>query len=99
MTDSKGNRVGPHPSFIKVAQPYIFEDDIQKSISATGVSPSKEDSIRLLGVAWIDNVRRALQLYVFYENYLYTLITYIPSGMSAQSKLSLLPWSTITSSA
>ncbi|KAH0565352.1 hypothetical protein GP486_001253 [Trichoglossum hirsutum] len=32
-------------------------------MAATGVSEAKEDSMRLQGIAWIDNVRKALQLY------------------------------------
>ncbi|KAI9765343.1 MAG: RNA polymerase II C-terminal domain kinase beta subunit [Geoglossum simile] len=31
-------------------------------MAATGVSEAKEDSMRLLGISWIDNVRKALQL-------------------------------------
>ena len=56
-------RVGPEPSVIQVAKPYIFEKTIQVCTTANGVNEVKEDSFRLQGVAWIDNVRRALQLY------------------------------------
>ncbi|KAK4692352.1 CTD kinase subunit beta, partial [Lecanoromycetidae sp. Uapishka_2] len=60
MIDPK--RVGPHPSYIEIAQPYIFQSTIQKSLAAAGMSEGKDDSIRLQGVAWIDSVRKALQL-------------------------------------
>ncbi|PGH15513.1 hypothetical protein AJ80_05530 [Polytolypa hystricis UAMH7299] len=53
---------GPHPSFIQVAKPYVFEKSVQECFTATGVNPSREDSVRLQGVTWIDNVRKALRL-------------------------------------
>jgi hypothetical protein len=55
---------GPHPSYIQVAKPFIFEQKVQGQIIATGANPAREDSIRLQGVQWIDEVRRALQLSV-----------------------------------
>ena len=58
--------VGPHPSYIQVAKPYIFEKYLQDAMTATGVTEAKEDTNRLQGIQWIDNVRRALQLYVTY---------------------------------
>ncbi len=54
--------VGPHPSFIQVAKPYVFEQKLQECMSAIGVTEAKEDTLRLQGVTWIDNVRKALQL-------------------------------------
>lgn len=54
--------VGPHPSFIQVAKPYVFEQKLQDCMTAIGVTEAKEDTIRLQGVTWIDNVRKALQL-------------------------------------
>ncbi|KAL4885968.1 cyclin-like protein [Aspergillus karnatakaensis] len=51
-----------HPSFIQVAKPYIFEQTIQKCMTAMDVDPRREESLRLQGVTWIDNVRRALNL-------------------------------------
>jgi len=56
--------VGPHPSFIEVGKPYIFQHQIQTALAAIGMDEVREDSVRLQGVAWIDNVRRALRLYV-----------------------------------
>lgn len=55
----------PHPSFIQVAKPYVFEQTIQDCIAALGVDPLREEGLRLQGVAWIDSVRRALHLYVW----------------------------------
>lgn len=54
--------VGPDPSLIQVAKPYVFEKTIGESMTAIGSNEVKEDSFRLQGVAWIENVRRALQL-------------------------------------
>ena len=56
------NGVGPHPSFIQVANPYIFQQQIQSALDALGATEHKEDSIRLQGVHYIDSVRKALQL-------------------------------------
>ncbi|KZF23369.1 cyclin-like protein [Xylona heveae TC161] len=55
-------RPGPHPSFIQVAKPYMFEQEIEGCMRATGVNEAKEDTLRLQGVAWIDSVRKTLQL-------------------------------------
>ena len=54
--------IGPHPSFIEVAKPFIFEQRVQGCMNAIGMTEAKEDAIRLQGVAWIDTVRRSLQL-------------------------------------
>ena len=53
---------GPHPSFIQVAKPFVFEHKIRECLKTIGVNEIKEDQIRLQGVGWIDNVRKALQL-------------------------------------
>lgn len=53
---------GPHPSFVEVAKPYVFQQQLQKCMTAIDATEAKEDNIRLQGVTWIDNVRRALQL-------------------------------------
>ena len=54
--------VGPHPSHIEIAKPYIFQHTITACLDAAGVTEAKDDSIRLQGVAWIDSVRKALLL-------------------------------------
>ncbi|KAL2825481.1 Fructosamine kinase-domain-containing protein [Aspergillus cavernicola] len=51
-----------HPSFLQVAKPYIFEQTIQKCMAAMEVNTLREENLRLQGVTWIDNVRRALNL-------------------------------------
>ncbi|RFU30559.1 hypothetical protein B7463_g5764, partial [Scytalidium lignicola] len=53
---------GPHPSYIQVAKPYIFQQQLQGQLVAIGTSPPREDSYRLQGVQWINEVRIALQL-------------------------------------
>lgn len=60
--DRNGPRIGPHPSYIEVAKPYILQTLIQKCLSDLSMSDAKEDSVRLQGVSYIDSVRRALQL-------------------------------------
>ncbi|OBT78935.1 hypothetical protein VF21_02841 [Pseudogymnoascus sp. 05NY08] len=55
-------KLGPHPSYIQVAKPFVFEQKIQGQIIATGANPQREDTFRLQGVQWIDDTRRALQL-------------------------------------
>ena len=60
----ENDHVGPHPSFIQIAQPYVFERTIRECMNAAGITEQKEDSIRLQGVAWIDSVRKALHLCV-----------------------------------
>ena len=53
---------GPHPSFIQLAKPYVFEQSLQQCMTDIGATEAKEDTIRLQGVTWIDSVRKALQL-------------------------------------
>ena len=59
---------GSLSSFIQVAKPFIFEKTIQECFAATGADPIREDSNRLQGVTWIDNVRKSLQLYEVLSN-------------------------------
>jgi CTD kinase subunit beta len=54
--------VGPHPSYIEVAKPYIFDQKLQKFLSVVNTDVLKENTVRIQGVGWIDNVRRAMQL-------------------------------------
>ena len=55
---------GPDPSIIQVAKPYVFEKTIESCLKASGVPEQREEMARLQGVAWIDSVRKALQLLV-----------------------------------
>lgn len=56
---------GPHPSFIEVAKPFVFEKKLHECMIAIGMNEAKEDALRLQGVTWLENVRRSLQLSVF----------------------------------
>jgi hypothetical protein len=53
---------GPHPSFIQVAKPFVFQQQLQGQLVAIGTNPTREDTFRLQGVQWINDVRTALQL-------------------------------------
>lgn len=57
--------VGPHPSHIQVAKPFLFQQQLQSQLVAIGTNPTREDIVRLHGVQWINEVRTALQLYVW----------------------------------
>ncbi|EXJ54688.1 hypothetical protein A1O7_10029 [Cladophialophora yegresii CBS 114405] len=59
---SAPKRPGSLPNFVQVAKSYVFEQEIQDRLRQNGVSQAREDNIRLAGVQWIDNVRRALKL-------------------------------------
>lgn len=61
---------GPMPSHIQVAKPYVFHQAIEACLADLGVLQAGEDRIRLAGVQWIDNVRKALKLYVVGSRYL-----------------------------
>ncbi|KAF2837165.1 cyclin-like protein [Patellaria atrata CBS 101060] len=61
-TQTDQDLIGPHPSFIEVAKPYIFQQRIQDCLFAIGMTEAKDDNVRLQGVAWIDNVRKSMQL-------------------------------------
>lgn len=55
---------GPTRSHIQVAKPYVFQQAIEGCLHELGVAQAREDNIRLAGVQWIENVRKALKLYV-----------------------------------
>ncbi|KAL8713822.1 MAG: hypothetical protein Q9225_006698 [Loekoesia sp. 1 TL-2023] len=54
---------GPHPSYIQIAKPYIFESKIQECLLLAGVTETRDDSIRLQAVAWIDSDAAAAALF------------------------------------
>ena len=69
VADTKGTPdeplpVGPHPGIVSVPAQYVFEQNIRQMQKAAGSDPNREDTYRLQGVQMIDNVRRALNLYV-----------------------------------
>ena len=53
---------GPHPSYIQIAKPYLFDLKIKECLLLAGVTEARDDNVRLQGVAWIDSVRKALHL-------------------------------------
>jgi len=61
--DEYDKTIGPHPSFIEVAKPYIFEQKLQEFMLNVGLVEAKEDTLRSQGVSWIDSVRKTMQLY------------------------------------
>lgn len=64
LPSSNGISHGPMPSHIQVAKPYVFHQAIEGCFNDLGVTQDREDKIRLAGVRWIDETRRALKLYV-----------------------------------
>lgn len=59
---SAPKRPGQLQNHVQIARSYVFEQEIQSRLRENGVSQAREDNIRLAGVQWIDNVRRALKL-------------------------------------
>jgi len=64
VPSSNGISHGPMQSHIQVAKPYVFHQAIEGCLNDLGVAQAREDNIRLAGVRWIDDTRRALKLYV-----------------------------------
>ncbi|KAM3423568.1 hypothetical protein BST61_g994 [Cercospora zeina] len=69
MSNGEAKIVGPHPSTIRVSASYITQAAIDKRLTSEGLdaqerglAEAREDTVRLQGVTWLDNVRRALQL-------------------------------------
>ncbi|KAL8990086.1 MAG: hypothetical protein Q9177_001172 [Variospora cf. flavescens] len=56
---------GPHPSYIQIAKPYIFESKIQECLLVAGVTETRDDSIRLQAVTWMDSVKDAAAAALF----------------------------------
>lgn len=69
LSNGEAKAVGPPPSTIRVAAPFCTQSAIEKHLQPASLDPqerslaeAREDSVRLQGVTWLDNVRRALQL-------------------------------------
>ncbi|KAK3669788.1 RNA polymerase II C-terminal domain kinase beta subunit, partial [Recurvomyces mirabilis] len=70
MSNGEAKPVGPHPSTIRVAPRFMSQAAIDKKLNPPNaldvqersLAEAREDNIRLQGVTWLDNVRRALQL-------------------------------------
>ena len=95
-TSTEPRHVGPHPSFVKVAQPFITEQKLREYMANTGVTEAKEDSMRLQGVSWIDGVRKKLLLYLFTSPNCGLFQLMFSTG---QRRLSIRPWCITISSA
>ncbi|KAF1992409.1 cyclin-like protein [Aulographum hederae CBS 113979] len=54
--------VGPHPSFIEVRKPYIFEHQLRHAMDAIGMTEAKDTLLRLQGIDYINEVRLALNM-------------------------------------
>ena len=73
LSNGEAKHIGPHPSTIRVSAPYLSQNAVEKKlqppaaqahfdVQERSIAEAREDSMRLQGCAWIDNVRRALQL-------------------------------------
>ncbi|KAK4554040.1 RNA polymerase II C-terminal domain kinase beta subunit [Recurvomyces mirabilis] len=70
MSNGEAKPTGPHPSTIRVAPRFMSQAAIDKKLNPPNaldvqersLAEAREDNIRLQGVTWLDNVRRALQL-------------------------------------
>lgn len=63
------NYIGPHPGVVALPLRYMSQEKIDTILysrcadePARVVEEAKEDSVRLKGIAWIDQVRRAMQM-------------------------------------
>ncbi|CZT03808.1 related to CTK2 Carboxy-terminal domain (CTD) kinase, beta subunit [Rhynchosporium agropyri] len=56
------NPTGPPLSQINVSQVFLFQQQLQNQMMVIGSNPTREDTYRLQGVQWINDVRTALQL-------------------------------------
>ncbi|RMZ89754.1 hypothetical protein DV736_g3000, partial [Chaetothyriales sp. CBS 134916] len=56
------DRVRRLPNYVQVADAYIFQQTIDERLKRVGVTQAREDSMRIAGVQYIDQVRRALKL-------------------------------------
>ena len=72
-SNGEAKPIGPHPSTIRVSARYMSQAAVEKRLQQPAqngeldhqersVAEAREDSMRLQGVTWIDNVRRSLQL-------------------------------------
>ncbi|KAK3075378.1 RNA polymerase II C-terminal domain kinase beta subunit [Teratosphaeriaceae sp. CCFEE 6253] len=70
MSNGEAKVIGPHPSTIRVAARYMSQAAVDNAlhpptvldVQERSLAEAREDSVRLQGVTWLDNTRRALQL-------------------------------------
>lgn len=55
---------GPMQSHIQVAKPFVFHQAIEGCLDDLCVAVTRDEQYRIAGVRWIDDVRKALKLYV-----------------------------------
>jgi hypothetical protein len=49
-------------NYVQIADAYMFQQTIDERLRKIGVTPAREDALRLAGVQWIDQTRKALKL-------------------------------------
>ena len=57
------NMSGPTPGKVVVACSYYTQENLQELLLESRGTEARELSTRLQGVAWLDNIRKALELY------------------------------------
>lgn len=55
---------GPMQTHIQVAKPFVFHQTIEGCLDDLCVAVTRDEQYRIAGVRWIDDVRKALKLYV-----------------------------------
>lgn len=50
------------PNHVQIADAYMFQQTIDERLRKVGVTQAREDALRLAGVQWIDQTRKALRL-------------------------------------
>lgn len=50
------------PNHVQIADAYMFQQTIDERLRRVGVTHAREDALRLAGVQWIDQTRKALRL-------------------------------------
>ncbi|KXS95425.1 hypothetical protein AC578_6780 [Pseudocercospora eumusae] len=97
LSNGEAKIIGPHPSTIRVSAPYITQSAIEKKLAPSGLDAqerslqeAREDTARLQGVAWLDNVRRALQLPI--KTYTTACVYYHKFRLVNQEEKYLLNW-------
>jgi hypothetical protein len=58
----QGQRIRRLPNHVQIADAYMFQQTIDERLRKVGVTPAREDALRLAGVQWIDQTRKALKL-------------------------------------
>lgn len=57
-----GQRTRRLPNHVQIADAYMFQQTIDERLRKVGVTHAREDALRLAGVQWIDQTRKALRL-------------------------------------